>query len=141
MRSPQDWNFYCRLYFDDEPPLRTGAILLAFAAAMTALVTAHDLIATPACRFGTTFAANRRAALTALIITTFAGLAMLAGIVLVAARFDTYSLATVLAAAAETGTGSPLLGTAVVLLLAGALSKSGLVPQHLSHGRNGSNRF
>ena len=135
--------FYCRFYFDDdEPPLRTGAVLLAFAGAMTGLVTADDLIAlyvfwelTTVFSYllvghNPTFAANRRAALTALIVTTFGGLAMLTGIVLVAVRFDTYSLAGVLAAATESGTGSPLVVTAVVLLLAGALSKSALVPFH-----------
>src|SRR5206468_11676169 len=37
--------FYCRSYFDDaDPPLRTGAVLLAFAGAMTGLVTSDDLV-------------------------------------------------------------------------------------------------
>ena len=87
--------FYCRCYFaDDDPPLRTGAVLVAFAGAMTGLVTSDDLIGLYVFWELTTvfsyllvghnprFAANRRAALTALMVTTFGGLAMLTGIVL-----------------------------------------------------------
>ncbi len=97
--------FYCRWYFDDaDPPLRTGAVLVAFAGAMTGLVTSDDLIGlyvfwelTTVFSYllvghNPTFSANRRAALTALIVTTVGGLAMLTGIVLLAVRYDTYSL-------------------------------------------------
>ena len=92
--------FYCRSYFSHEdPPLRTGAVLLAFAGAMTGLVTSDDLIGLYVFWELTTvfsyllvghnprFAANRRAALTALIVTTFGGLAMLTGIVLLGVRY------------------------------------------------------
>ncbi len=135
--------FYCRFYFADvEPPVRTGAVLVAFAGAMMGLVTSDDLVGLYVFWELTTvfsyllvghnpaFSANRRAALTALIVTTFGGLAMLTGIVLLAVRFDTYSLSGVLAGARDSGVGSPLVVTAVVLLLAGALSKSALVPFH-----------
>jgi multicomponent Na+:H+ antiporter subunit A len=135
--------FYCRWYFDDaDPPLRTGAVLVAFAGAMTGLVTSDDLIGLYVFWELTTvfsyllvghnpnFSANRRAALTALIVTTVGGLAMLTGIVLLAVRYDTYSLSDVLERAAVSGVGSGLVITAVILLLVGALSKSALVPFH-----------
>lgn len=135
--------FYCRWYFGDEdPPTRTGAVLVAFAGAMLGLVTSDDLIGFYVFWELTTvfsyllvghnpaFAANRRAALTALIVTTFGGLAMLVGIVLLAVRYDTYSLSGVLAGAAASGVGSPLVVVAALLLLVGALSKSALVPFH-----------
>ncbi len=135
--------FYCRWYFgDSDPPLRTGAVLVAFAGAMTGLVTSDDLIGlyvfwelTTVFSYllvghNPTFSANRRAALTALIVTTVGGLAMLTGIVLLAVRFDTYSLSGVLAGASASGVRSPLVVTATILLLVGALSKSALVPFH-----------
>ena len=135
--------FYCRWYFGDaDPPTRTGAVLVAFAGAMLGLVTSDDLIGLYVFWELTTvfsyllvghnpaFAANRRAALTALIVTTFGGLAMLVGIVLLAVRYDTYSLSRVLEGAAESGVDSPLVVAAVLLLLVGALSKSALVPFH-----------
>ncbi len=135
--------FYCRWYFDDDdPPTRTGAVLLAFAGAMLGLVTSDDLIGlyvfwelTTVFSYllvghNPTFTANRRAALTALIVTTFGGLAMLVGIVLLAVRYDNYSLSGVMAGAAASGVDSPLVVVAVLLLLVGALSKSALVPFH-----------
>ena len=135
--------FYCRFYFTDEgPPLRTGAVLLAFAGAMTGLVTSDDLIGLYVFWELTTvfsyllvghnprFAANRRAALTALVVTTFGGLAMLTGIVLLGVRYDTFSLSGVLDAARASGVGSAYVVTAVMLLLVGALTKSALVPFH-----------
>ena len=135
--------FYCASYFsDDDPPLRTGAVLLAFAGAMTGLVTSDDLVGLYVFWELTTvfsyllvghnprFAANRRAALTALMVTTFGGLAMLTGIVLLGVRYGTFSLSGVLAAAAATGVGSASVVTAVLLLLVGALTKSALVPFH-----------
>ena len=111
--------FYCRWYFnDDDPPTRTGAVLLAFAGAMMGLVTSDDLIVlyvfwelTTVFSYllvghNPTFTANRRAALTALIVTTFGGLAMLVGIVLLAVRYDNYSLSGVMAGAAASGVDS-----------------------------------
>jgi len=134
---------YCRWYFGDEdPPTRTGAVLVAFAGAMLGLVTSDDLIGlyifwelTTVFSYllvghNPTFTANRRSALTALIVTTFGGLAMLVGIVMLAVRYDTYSLSRVLESAAASGVDSPPVVVAVLLLLIGALSKSALVPFH-----------
>ena len=134
---------YCRWYFGDaNPPTRTGAVLVAFAGAMLGLVTSDDLIGlyvfwelTTVFSYllvghNPTFTANRRAALTALLVTTFGGLAMLVGIVLLAARYDSYSLSRVLAGAASSGVDSPSVVVAVLLLLVGALSKSALIPFH-----------
>jgi multicomponent Na+:H+ antiporter subunit A len=134
---------YCRWYFnDDDPPTRTGAVLIAFAGAMLGLVTSDDLIGlyifwelTTVFSYllvghKPTFTANRRAALTALVVTTFGGLAMLVGIVLLAVRYDSYSLSQVVADAAGSGVDSPLVVVAILLLMIGALSKSALVPFH-----------
>ena len=106
-------------------------MLVAFAGAMTGLVTSDDLVGLYVfwelttvfsyLRVGhnPTFSANRRAALTALIVTTPGGLAMLTGIVLLAERYDTYSLSGVLYRASASGVGSGLVITAVILLLIG----------------------
>ncbi len=135
--------FYCRWYFADEaPPARTGGVLVAFAGAMAGLVTADNLIVLYVFWELTTvfsyllvghapqYAANRRAALTALIVTTFGGLAMLVGIVLLGSALHTYSLAGVLNGAAVAGVGRPVVVVAVLLVLVGALTKSALVPFH-----------
>ncbi len=134
---------YCRWYFGDtDPPARTGAVMVAFAGVMIGLVTSDDLIGlyvfwelTTVFSYllvghNPTFPANRRAALTALIVTTFGGLAMLVGIVLLSVRYHTYSLSRVLEGAAATGVDHPLVIVAVILLLLGALTKSALVPFH-----------
>lgn len=133
---------YCRWYFDeDAPPARTGGLLTAFAGAMLGLVTTDDLVLLYVFWELTTVfsyllvghyptrAANRRAALTALMVTTFGGLAMLVGIVIIGVRAQTFSISEVLADPARLGSGA-LPVTAVVLLLVGALSKSALVPFH-----------
>lgn len=71
-------------------------------------------------------AASRRAATQALLVTTAGGLAMLTGIVVVGHAAGSYRLSELLA--------SPPSGTAVsvgvLLVLAGALSKSAIVPLH-----------
>ncbi|MGI8458922.1 MAG: Na+/H+ antiporter subunit A [Propionibacteriaceae bacterium] len=135
--------YYCRWYFEDEgPPARTGAVLVAFAGAMLGLVLADDLVVLYVFWELTTvfsyllighhprFPANRRAALTALIVTTFGGLAMLVGIVLLGVHFTTLSLSGVLAAASVSGGHPPVVVVALLLVLLGALSKSALVPFH-----------
>ena len=87
---------YCRWYFSGRRRRRPGpaALLVAFAGAMLGLVTADDLLLLYVFwELTTVFSyllighdptrgANRRAALQALIVTTFGGLAMLVGIVL-----------------------------------------------------------
>ena len=73
--------------------------------------------------------ANRRAAVNALIVTTLGGLAMLVGFILLGHLAGTYLVDEVMASAAATApTG--LVVTAVLLVLAGAVSKSALVPFH-----------
>lgn len=134
--------FYCRWYFPDRnPPARTGGLLVAFAGAMLGLVTADDLIVLYVFwELTTVFSyllvghyptrnANRRAALTALLVTTFGGLAMLIGIIMIGTRAGSYALSEILADPGRLG-GGPLVVVAVILLLVGALSKSALVPFH-----------
>ncbi|QDP95929.1 Na+/H+ antiporter subunit A [Microlunatus elymi] len=137
---------YCRWYFDHstksaEPngiPVRTAAILLAFAGAMLGLVCSDDLIMTYVFwELTTIFSyllighnpasdANRRAAMTALIVTTFGGLAMLVGLLMLGHSAGTYQLRELLAHP-PTGTAVTI---AVALILVGAVSKSALVPFH-----------
>lgn len=129
---------YCRWYFASGLPVRTAAILLAFAGAMLGLVSCDNLILLYVFwELTTVFSyllvghnpaneANRRAAMTALIVTTVGGLAMLVGILLLGSVAGTLSMRAILAAAP---TGAAVT-TAVVLLLAGAVSKSALVPFH-----------
>lgn len=134
--------FYCRWYFPERnPPARTGGLLVAFAGAMLGLVTADDLLLLYVFwELTTVFSyllighyptrnANRRAALTALLVTTFGGLAMLVGIIMIGTRAGTYQLTAILADPGRAGSGAFLV-VAVILLLVGALSKSALVPFH-----------
>ena len=137
---------YCARYFKNEDanigPF--GAQLLAFAGAMFGLVTADDLILlfifwelTTILSYlligfarGRIFA--RRSALQALIVTTFGGLVMLVGLVMLGSAAGTYRISEILAQAAA---GAPqLAGTfvdvAILLVLVGAVSKSALVPFH-----------
>ncbi len=134
--------FYCRWYFADEDPApRTSAVLTAFAGAMLGLVTADDLIVLYVFWELTTVfsyllighkptrSANRRAALNALIVTTFGGLAMLTGIIMLAVTTGTFSISEILASP-SLQLASPVIIAAVILILIGALSKSALVPFH-----------
>ncbi|MCC6498310.1 MAG: Na+/H+ antiporter subunit A [Propionibacteriaceae bacterium] len=130
---------YCRWYFEAEPPqTRVVALLTAFCAAMIGLVTADDLITIYVFWEATTVfsyllighdptrRANRSAALTALIVTTTGGLAMLVGFLVLGRAAGTFSLAAILAAPPS----GPAVTLAALLVLAGALSKSALVPFH-----------
>ena len=131
---------YCARYFqEDEPNLgRFAAVLLAFAGTMYGLVTADDIVVmfmfweiTSVLSYllighYTHKRESRGAALQALIVTTFGGLVMLVGVVMLSVGAGTTSLA-VIVATPVTGT----IGTwAVLLILVGALSKSALVPFH-----------
>jgi multicomponent Na+:H+ antiporter subunit A len=69
---------------------------------------------------------SRRAATQALLVTTFGGLAMLVGIVVLGTRSGTYRLSELIAAP-PTGLAASI---GVVLVFAGALSKSAIVPLH-----------
>ncbi|MFD4421327.1 Na+/H+ antiporter subunit A [Agromyces sp. NPDC058484] len=131
---------YCTHYFaDDEPALgRFAALLLAFAGVMLGLVTADDVFllftfweATSVLSYllighYTGKKESRGAALQALTVTTFGGLAMLVGLVVLVAAGGTSSLAELIA--------NPVTGAAgewgIALVLVGAISKSALVPFH-----------
>lgn len=131
---------YCGGYFSRTAAGlgRFGAVLVAFAGAMLGLVTTDDLLLLYVFwELTTVFSyllighysdrkASRRAAMQAIVLTTFGGLAMLVGLVLLGEEVGSYRLSEVLA--------DPPAGTvaavAVVLLLLGALSKSALVPLH-----------
>ncbi|NIZ89743.1 Na+/H+ antiporter subunit A [Kineococcus rubinsiae] len=131
---------YCGGYFPAGDPrtARFAAVLTGFAGAMTGLVLADDLVQLYVFwELTTVFSyllighdaakrTARRAATQALVVTTFGGLAMLVGMVVLGQAAGTYRVSEVLAAF-PTGTGATV---AVVLLLAGALSKSALVPLH-----------
>jgi multicomponent Na+:H+ antiporter subunit A len=131
---------YCTWYFrDDEPSLgRFAALLLAFAGVMLGLVTSDDVFilftfweATSVLSYllighYTGRKESRGAALQALTVTTFGGLAMLVGLVLLAVEGGTTSLSALVE--------NPVLGAAgewgIALVLIGAISKSALVPFH-----------
>jgi multicomponent Na+:H+ antiporter subunit A len=117
---------------------RTAALLLAFAGFMLGLVLADDLLTlyvfwelTSIASFllvgqGGLHRANRRAAVQALLVTVFGGLAMLLGIVLLGHAAGTYVISEIVAA--------PPVGAAatagIVLILLGALTKSAQLPFH-----------
>lgn len=131
---------YCARYFTaDEPGLgRFAACLLAFAGTMYGLVTADDVIVmfmfweiTSVLSYVlighyTRKRESRGAALQALVVTTFGGLVMLVGIVIITVAAGTTSLAAIVA--------EPVTGTAgswaILLILVGALAKSALIPFH-----------
>jgi multicomponent Na+:H+ antiporter subunit A len=131
---------YCTWYFsDDEPGLAAFAgNFVGFAGAMLGLVLADDLLLLYVFwELTTVFSyllighdptkrAGRAAGLQALVVTTFGGLAMLVGILVVGAEAGTFRISDLLA--------NPPAGTAitvaVALLLLGAVSKSALFPFH-----------
>ena len=131
---------YCAHYFDDNRPrvAMFGGEMIAFAAAMLGLVTSDNMLVLYVFWELTTVlsfmlvgfygvrATARRSATQALLVTTFGGLAMLVGIIMLGERAGTYLLSEIIA--------SPPSGVyveiAIVLLLIGALSKSAIVPFH-----------
>jgi multicomponent Na+:H+ antiporter subunit A len=131
---------YCAGYFsDDEPGLgRFAGCLTGFAGSMLGLVVSDDMLVLYVFWEATTVLsyllighqseqrASRSAATQALVVTTAGGLAMLVGIVLLGQSAGTYRLSEVL----DADPSGPLVTTAVVLLLVGAISKSALVPFH-----------
>jgi multicomponent Na+:H+ antiporter subunit A len=132
---------YCARYFSDrEPQLgRFAALLLAFAGTMYGLVTADDIyimfmfweitsvLSYLLIGHYTGRKESRGAALQALLVTTFGGLAMLVGIILLSTEAGTSSIEALVADPPAT---SGLVTTAIMLILVGALSKSALVPFH-----------
>ncbi len=131
---------YCARYFkNDEPALgRFAALLLAFAGTMYGLVTSDDIIVmfmfweiTSVLSYllighYTAKQESRGAALQALLVTTFGGLVMLVGVVMISVAAETTSLAAIVA---NPVTG-PIGTWAILLILVGALSKSALIPFH-----------
>lgn len=131
---------YCTQYFDDDEPAlgRFAALLLAFAGVMLGLVTADDVFllftfweATSVLSYlliahYTGRKESRGAALQALTVTTFGGLTMLVGLVVLVVAGGTTSLSELVA---EPVGGAPA-AVGIALVLVGAISKSALVPFH-----------
>ncbi|MFE5670834.1 Na+/H+ antiporter subunit A [Agromyces sp. NPDC056523] len=131
---------YCTWYFrDDEPALgRFAALLLAFAGVMLGLVTSDDVYVLFTFWEATSVLSYlliahdagkreaRGAALQALTVTTFGGLTMLVGIVLLAVAGGTTSVSELVADPVPGVAGE----VAIALVLVGAISKSALVPFH-----------
>ncbi|WP_341359476.1 Na+/H+ antiporter subunit A [Georgenia sp. M64] len=126
---------------------RFAAVFVAFAGSMLGLVTTDDTLMLYVFWELTTVTSfllighyhdrqsSRRAALQAIMVTTFGGLAMLAGLIILGeSRGGSYRLGDLVATAAagELGVGAhpALVPTAVGLLLLGAATKSALVPFH-----------
>ncbi len=136
--------FYCADYFhhhDGRTEKRLpsfAAELVAFSGAMFGLVVSDNMLVLYVFWELTTVlsfllvghyaerASSRRAATQALLVTTFGGLAMLVGIVVLGNVSGTYLLSELIAAP-PTG---PAASVAVVLVLIGALAKSAIVPMH-----------
>ncbi|MGW9414539.1 Na+/H+ antiporter subunit A [Arthrobacter cupressi] len=142
---------YCARYFKDKDSYLGGfgAQLLAFAGAMFGLVTADDLLmmfifwelttvlSYLLIGYARTRLSARRSALQALVVTTAGGLAMLIGLIILGQSAGTYRMSGILAGPDGTGTGALFAGpdpgavtAAVVLILAGAVTKSALIPFH-----------
>jgi multicomponent Na+:H+ antiporter subunit A len=136
--------FYCADYFhhhDGHTEKRLpsfAAELVAFSGAMFGLVVSDNMLVLYVFWELTTVlsfllvghyaerASSRRAATQALLVTTFGGLAMLVGIVVLGNVSGTYLLSELIAAP-PTG---PAASVAVMLVLIGALAKSAIVPMH-----------
>ncbi|MEN5075355.1 Na+/H+ antiporter subunit A [Isoptericola cucumis] len=131
---------YCSAYFARDA-LGTGrfaAVLTAFAGAMVGLVTADDLLMLFVFwELTTVFSyllighyadrkASRRAAMQAIVVTTAGGLVMLVGLIVLGVSSGTWFVSEVVA---DPPTGTPAV-VAAVCLLAGAATKSALIPFH-----------
>lgn len=136
--------FYCATYFhhrDDHTENRLpsfAAEMVAFAGSMFGLVISDNMLILYVFWETTTVlsfllvghyaerATSRRAATQALLVTTFGGLAMLVGIIILGNLSGTYLLSE-LVAAPPSGVAAAV---GVALILIGALSKSAIVPLH-----------
>ncbi|MHB2266547.1 hydrogen gas-evolving membrane-bound hydrogenase subunit E [Aliihoeflea sp. PC F10.4] len=133
---------YAGAYFAEKPASEGGrfiAFILMFMTAMLGTVLADDLVvmfvfweATSLISFALigfdarTYEA-RRAALQSLLVTGGGGLALFAGILLIGAELGTFSFSEV-ALRADELVASPLMPAILVLVLAGAFTKSAQVP-------------
>ena len=133
---------YGGAYLADDPKApRFFAIVLVFMAAMLGVIAADDLILTfvfweltsltSFLLVGYKFqdAGARKAALQALLVTGAGGLALLAGLILLA-QITGETRISALAAHSETIAQSPLFTPALLLVLAGVFTKSAQVPFH-----------
>ena len=132
---------YCSAYFTTTASGlgRFAAVFVAFEGAMLGLVTADDMLMLFVFWELTTVTsyllighyaerkASRRAAMQAIVITTAGGLAMLVGIILLGEAAGTYRLSEVIAHPPQ---GTTAVTVAIVCLLAGAITKSALIPFH-----------
>ncbi|MBS1695323.1 MAG: Na+/H+ antiporter subunit A [Actinobacteria bacterium] len=136
--------FYCADYFhhhDGHTEKRLpsfAAELVAFSGAMFGLVTSDNMLMLYVFWETTTVlsfllvghyaerATSRRAATQALLVTTFGGLAMLVGIIILGNLAGTFLLSELIASPPSGLAAS----VALVLILVGALSKSAIVPLH-----------
>ena len=136
--------FYCADYFhhhDGQMEKRLpsfAAEMVAFSGAMFGLVTADNTLLLYVFWEITTVLSfllvghyaerlhSRRAATQALLVTTFGGLAMLVGIIMLGELSGTYLLSEMIASPP----GGLVTPVAVTLVLVGALSKSAIVPLH-----------
>ncbi|MQA33918.1 Na+/H+ antiporter subunit A [Modestobacter roseus] len=131
---------YCARYFepDDEGIGRFAGVMTAFAGSMLGLVLADDvLVLYVFWELTTVFSflliggsgaklAGRRAASQALLLTTAGGLAMLVGLLMISSASGSRLLSVIVA---DPGSG-PVLVAGTVLVLAGAVTKSAMVPFH-----------
>jgi multicomponent Na+:H+ antiporter subunit A len=135
---------YSGAYFADAPPLAASRFLrliLLFMCAMLGAVLADDLIvlflfweATSLLSFmligfHSERTEARKAALQSLLVTAGGGLALFAGILLLAIDVGTFSLSGMAAHRAELA-ASPVAVPAMALIVAGAFAKSAQVPFH-----------
>nr|WP_283774648.1 Na+/H+ antiporter subunit A [Brachybacterium equifaecis] len=134
---------YCARYFkDSEPGLgRFAAVLTAFAGAMVGLVLADDVMMLYLFWELTTIfsyllighyaekQSSRRAAMNALISTTAGGLAMFVGLLMLGERAGTLRISGILDSGMWSGADAYVL-IATLLVVAGAVSKSAMVPTH-----------
>ncbi len=132
---------YCSAYFKTSASGlgRFGGVFVAFSGSMLGLVTTDDLLLLYTFWELTTVTsyllighhaerkASRRAAMQAIVITTAGGLAMLVGLVLLGESAGTYRLSEVIANPPQ---GTTAVTVAVVCILAGAATKSALIPFH-----------
>ncbi|MDN5807665.1 MAG: Na+/H+ antiporter subunit A [Brevibacterium sp.] len=135
---------YCARYFPpDEPGLaRFAGVFMAFAGMMYGLILADELLMLYLFWEGTTVFSyllighsqsrrrSRQAALQALIVTTAGGLAMLVGMILLMSATGTGQISTLIDRAGLGMDTGPVIVTAVILILVGAVSKSALLPFH-----------
>lgn len=131
---------YCSAYFsrDAQGLRRFATVLTAFAGAMAGLVVADDLLLLFVFwELTTVFSyllighyadrkSSRRAAMQAIVVTTAGGLAMLVGLVILGVSTGSWRVSEVVA---DPPTGAAATA-AIVCLVAGAATKSALVPFH-----------